>query len=105
MGVRNTFTIGENRKNLVKTILKLEALFVPLYFSFVMYYTFLNAYFTPSEFNTMFINRFGEANFEFVLIPVCLFLSIAGAIIWLSEELGKIRIKRNINMIDGGDNL
>ena len=76
-------------KEMIKTFLKLEALFVPLYFSFVMYYTFLRAYYNPTTFNMVWINSFGEAEFEFVLIPLCLLFSVAGVIIWLTEEIRK----------------
>ncbi|MDY6931662.1 MAG: hypothetical protein SVJ22_07100 [Halobacteriota archaeon] len=89
MGNRNGVVVRGKARGTLKTFLKLEALFVPLYFSFVMYYTFLNAYFTQSEFNTRFINSFGEADFEFVLIPLCLILAVAGVIIWLLDEIRK----------------
>ena len=65
-----------NTKEMVKTFLKLEALFVPLYFSFVMYYTFLSAYYNPTPLNMMWIDSFGEAKFEFVLIPLCCYFQL-----------------------------
>ncbi|MDY6959516.1 MAG: hypothetical protein SVK08_10200 [Halobacteriota archaeon] len=98
MGNRNGVIVRGKARGTLKTFLKLEALFVPLYFSFVMYYTFLNAYFTPSEFNTRFINSFGEADFEFVLIPSCLILAVAGVIIWLADEMRKTQTVNNGNL-------
>ncbi|MDY6865220.1 MAG: hypothetical protein SVY15_04515 [Halobacteriota archaeon] len=105
MGNRNGVVVRGNARGTLKTFLKLEALFVPLYFSFVMYYTFLNAYFTPSEFNTKFINSFGEADFEFILIPSCLILAVAGVIIWLADEIRKTQTANgNMNGLKESDN-
>lgn len=94
-GQMSTSIVGKRTGEMLKTFVKLEALFVPLYFSFVMYYTFLSAYFNPNPFNMMWINRFGEAKFEFVLIPLCLLLSVAGVIVWLVEEIRKNRPTHN----------
>jgi len=45
-----------------------------------MYLTFLHAYFNGSYSTKITINTVGEAHLEFVLIPVCLILSIWGYI-------------------------
>ncbi|MDY6965174.1 MAG: hypothetical protein SVM80_04285 [Halobacteriota archaeon] len=69
----------------IKTFLKLCALFIPLYFTFVIYSTFLDAFFNPVLFDLMRLNIFGDVNFEFVMMPICIVSSIAGIVVWLTE--------------------
>lgn len=47
-----------------------------LWFSVMVYYTFLRAYFNGNYKTTVWVNGIGEAHFEFVLLPICLVFGV-----------------------------
>ena len=69
-----------------RIFLKLCGLFIPLYFSLMMYYTLLDSHLKSIRFDMLWIDHIEPTTFEFLMVPLLLTLSIPGTIILLAED-------------------
>lgn len=52
---------------------------------------FYSAYSSPTKSYCIFINKFGEANFEFYLVGIVLFFSLIGCLMIIKDEFDNVR--------------
>lgn len=73
-----------------KIWIKVGGLTFMLAILFLMTLTFYTAYFNPSKTVLVEINRYGEANVEFILIIIGIILSIGASYLILNEMMGSM---------------
>ncbi|MDY6930876.1 MAG: hypothetical protein SVJ22_03025 [Halobacteriota archaeon] len=73
-------------KDMGRIFLKLCGLFIPLYFSVLMYYTLLDSHFKSIQFDMLWIDNLEPTAFEFLMVPFLLVLSILGMVSLITEN-------------------
>ena len=73
-------------KEVGRIFLKLCGLFIPLYFSLMMYYTLLDSHLKSIQFDMLWIDHIEPTNFEFLMVPLLLIFSMLGMITLLAEN-------------------
>jgi len=69
------------KKGLGKQLVVLGGYLLSLSQFVLLYITFLKAYFSPGKFTVVLVNTIGEADIEFILIPITLGVCVIGLIV------------------------
>lgn len=76
-------------KEVGRIFLKLCGLFIPLYFSLLMYYTLIDSHLNSIQFDMLWIDNLEPTILEFLMVPLLLTISMLGTITLLKEnEIG-----------------
>lgn len=76
-------------KEVGRIFLKLCGLFIPLYFSLLMYYTLIDSHLKSIQFDMLWIDNLEPTILEFLMVPLLLTISMLGIITLLKEnEIG-----------------
>ena len=77
-----------------KHILIITGLAILLSHAFILYWIFLEAFFNPNYIGILEINRYNEANLEFIFMPISILLGIYAT----KETLKILRRQKQLNI-------